>query len=119
MQRTIDRSEPLLRLRRLGLAATALAALLGTGRAQTVVTYDASSGTFPETPCWKLVDTASPENPVVQGGALVLSTSAASENMYYLWESSLFFPSTLVFEARMKFVSGSSSTAARAPMVLG
>jgi len=119
MQRTNDRSEPLLRLHRLGLAATALATLLGTGLAQTVVTYDASSGTFPESPCWKLVDTASPENPVVQGGSLVLATSAASENMHYLWESSLFFPSTFVFEARLKLVSGSSSTTARAPMVLG
>jgi hypothetical protein len=119
MQPEHERFELHSRLRRLGLAASALAALLGTVRAQSVVTYDASSGTFPESPCWKLVDTASPENPLVQGGALVLSTSAASENMHYLWESSLFFPSTLVFEARLKLVSGSSTSSVRAPLVLG
>lgn len=114
-----DCSELPLRLRRLGLAASALAVMLGTARAQSVVTYDAGTGTFPEVPCWKSLDSANPEQPMLQSGALVLGTSDPAENMTYLWQAPLSFPSTFIFEARMRFVSGASSTSVRAPAVLG
>ncbi|HVS18231.1 MAG TPA: hypothetical protein VMT18_06495, partial [Planctomycetota bacterium] len=103
---------------RLALAALAFASLLGGAHAQTVVTWSASSGEFPEAPCWTLVDSADPEQPLLQNGALELGTSANAENLYYQWQSKLTFPSTFVFEARVRWLSGSSSTPVRAPVTL-
>lgn len=82
-------------------------------------TYDASSGLFPGDICpmWTLNDSATPEEPSVGGGKLTLSTSVNAENMLYVqstWEISITNP--LVIEVRAKFVSGSSSHAAHAPM---
>jgi VCBS repeat-containing protein len=85
-------------------------------------TYNASSGVLPDAVCptWTLTDTADPENPLLSGGKLTLSTDTQSENMFYAQQgSAISMPSQLVVEARMRLVSGSSSVAQRAPAVIG
>lgn len=106
-------------LPRLGSSALVLGLLMTGARAQSIFSYDASTGKLPESPCWKLIDTANPEQPLVAGGKLTLSSSADAENMFFLWDSKLNFPAKLVFEARMRRVSGSSSHTARTPAVMG
>lgn len=80
--------------------------------------YSAASGVLPSddvcTP-WTFVDTADPEAPTFSGGALRVASSADAENMFfYHAEAALSFPAVFVFEARMKFISGATSTPSRA-----
>ena len=81
--------------------------------------YDATSGLPPHQACptWELIDTATPEDPAVGAGVLTLGTSDDAENMYYIQRGAdLLTPATLVIEAEMALVSGSSSSAHRGPM---
>ena len=69
---------------------------------------------------WTLTDTAEPEAPTFDGGALRVATSADAEHMYFIQTApSLSFPDVFVFEARMKFISGTGSTSSRAPASMG
>ena len=84
-----------------------------------VSNYQASSGLFPDqiSPPYTLTDTASPENPALSGGILTLGTSADAERMSYIQLEPIVDTSGPFFiEARIRFVSGSSSHAARAPV---
>ncbi len=82
------------------------------------VEYDAASNLTPDAaaPPWTLVDSASPEDPIVADGNLTISTSGDSENMYYtLAPPALMVEFPLVIEARMRFGSGQSSSYLRGP----
>jgi hypothetical protein len=83
------------------------------------VSYTAAGSVLPsDEACapWLLTDTAEPEVPSFTGGALRVESSTDAENMYFIHTAaSLSFPDVFVFEARMKFVSGTGSTASRAP----
>ena len=85
-------------------------------------TYEASSGVFPDEVCppWTLVNTASPEDPSLSGGKLIISTSTNVENMFYIQSApDIAAPDPLIIEARVRFVSGSASTPVRAPILIG
>lgn len=84
-----------------------------------MVTYEVSSDLFPEAPCRSRVDSASPEDPLLQGGKLALGTSVDAENLDDPWDSELFLPGTFVIESRLKVISGQSSTAVRTPVSIG
>lgn len=85
--------------------------------------WEASSGEFPDVVCpnWILVNTASPEIPLFAGDTLLISTDVFSENMQYR----NLFPflaskDTIVIEARMKLVSGTTSgSTVRGPAGIG
>jgi hypothetical protein len=63
-----------------------------------------------------LVDSAEPEDPVLGGGMLTISTSADAAAMYYIQSgAALAPPDPWVIEFEMRHVSGSSSTPLRAP----
>ena len=84
--------------------------------------FRASSQVLPHVACpaWQLIDSAEPEEPGFVASGLRLSTSTNAENLYYAVASdNLSVPSTLVIEARVKLISGSSSTASRAPASFG
>jgi len=81
-------------------------------------TWLASSGLLPSAACaaWTLVDTAAAKDPVLGAGIVTLATDADGENMYYAQGAGVTVtPATLVVEARVKLVSGTSSAAARGP----
>jgi hypothetical protein len=87
-----------------------------------VSTWDGSSGLLPSQldPPWTLTDTASPENPVLSGGVLTISTSAIAENMSYLQSGGLVDTSgDFYMEARVRRVSGTSTSSNRAPIAIG
>lgn len=82
-------------------------------------TWQASSGLVPNESCpaWTLDDSASPEEPSLAGGLLILSTDQTAENMWYVQTGfDISIPDPLVIEATGRFVSGFSSSVARAPM---
>lgn len=82
--------------------------------------WQASSGLTPDavTDGLTLFDSASPENPLISGGKLTLSTSTGAEDMYYLHQGSMMSISDLPqIDFRMKYVSGSFS-GARAPAMI-
>jgi hypothetical protein len=80
--------------------------------------WNAASGLFPDevSPAWTEGDTAEPEEPMLNGGVLTLSTSENLEHMFYI-QSAPQIDVTLPFalEMRMRFVSGSSASTGRAP----
>lgn len=83
-------------------------------------TWLASGGALPSAACaaWTLVDTAAAKDPIlsVDGGVMTLGTDSDTENMYYTQGAAVVTtPATLIFEARMKLVSGTSSAAVRGP----
>ena len=83
--------------------------------------WEASSGLTPEQVCppWTLVDTAPGADPTFAGGALVLTTAANGEDMLYVQSGfPLPAPDPLVVEARMRFISGSSSANNRGPAAI-
>jgi PEP-CTERM motif-containing protein len=83
--------------------------------------YQASSGLFPNqiSPPYTLIDTADPEAPALSGGVLTLGTSSNSESMFYTQLEPIVDTSGAFFiEARVRFVSGSSSSTARAPITI-
>jgi hypothetical protein len=87
------------------------------------VHWEATSGLLPTeiSPPWALVDSASPENPVLGSQFLTLSTDQASENIFYIHTGPAVNSITVApfyIEAVVRFVSGSSS-AARAPVIIG
>lgn len=84
--------------------------------------YHANSNQLPQDVCsaWVLVDNADPEQPLLSGGLLRVSTSTNAENQYYTVQApNLAWPSKLVVEARLRLISGSASTASRAPAFVG
>ena len=76
----------------------------------TTVTWDASSNLFPNqiTPPWTLFDAATPENPVLSGGALTLATSGLETLLYRMTGSQLSVPAILDITFTLRFVSGSA-----------
>ena len=111
----------------MGLVGSFVLAITWTGiaTAQTPgfnATYEASSGLLPDEVCppWTLFDTASPEDPSLSGGKLVISTNQNRESMGFLQSASdIAIPPNLVIEERVKLVSGSSSALTRAPIAIG
>ncbi|MGH7895376.1 MAG: hypothetical protein ACREQL_11960, partial [Candidatus Binatia bacterium] len=68
---------------------------------------------------WTLVDTATPEVPVLASGKLTISTDAPAENMYYVQDgSNVSIPDPLIVEARVRLVSGTDSGARTAPIAI-
>lgn len=87
-----------------------------------VSSWTASSGQLPTeiVPAWTLSDTASPEDPVLGSQFLTLSTSVDTENMRYIQSSPLLDTTDAFYiEATLRFVSGSTSAATRAPVFIG
>lgn len=85
------------------------------------VTWSAADG-LPDQACagWTLVDTAEPEDPVLAGAVISLSTDTQTENLYYYQpEADLIVPVRLVMEATVRYVSGGSSTPSRSPGSFG
>ena len=83
--------------------------------------YEASSGLFPDESCppWNLSDNAAPEDPSLSGGKLIISTSEDAENIFYKQSApDIVVPDPLIIEARVKFVSGSTSVPYRAPIFI-
>jgi len=81
--------------------------------------WDASSGLLPDQvdPAYTLVNSASPEVPVLSATSLRLSTSTNSENMTYRQTAPLIMPvDPLVIEADVQYISGASGHIARAPV---
>lgn len=83
----------------------------------------ASSGLFPDqvSPPWALTDSATPEDPVLSGGVLTISTSTGAENMRYTQAGTVLVepvPDPWVMEGRLRFVSGGSSHVSRAPVTI-
>jgi hypothetical protein len=86
-----------------------------------IADWNAGDGKFPEQACpaWELTDTAA-QNPVFSAGKLRLSTSTNSEIMDYIqYEPDIAFPATPFIEARMRFVSGTSTTSVKTAAVIG
>lgn len=106
--------------RMLGAAATLLLFVIHgqPALAGFVSNYQASSGLLPNqiSPPYTLFDDANPENPSVAGGILTLSTSENAERIFYSQLAPVVDTSGAFFiEARMRFVSGSTSSPSRAP----
>src|SRR2546425_2416326 len=83
--------------------------------------WNANTGQFPDaaSPAWKLVNTATPLNPVLSAGKLVINTTDPVSNMYYVQSANISFPSHTVIEARLRLVSGTTLNPARAPADIG
>lgn len=84
-------------------------------------TWNASSGLLPDAVCpgWVLTDTASPEEPTISNGRLLITTSANGENIFYEQSGSdISVPGLMIIEARLRFVSGTTSHVARTPAVV-
>ena len=102
---------------------TLLAALAADTRAQpTESVWEFSSGLSPQQVCpsWTLVDTAPSTDPVSSvSGAFILTTAANAEDMYYVQTGfPVPTPDPLVVEARLRFISGSSSANSRGPAAI-
>jgi hypothetical protein len=102
------------------VAFLAVAALAGGAGAQTPTqsVWQAASGLLPTQVCpaWALVDTAS-SDPVLAPTGLTISDTTG-EDILYLQTDALDIvpaPDPIVLEARMRFVSGTSSASNRAP----
>jgi len=90
-------------------------------RAGTTVLWEASSGIPPnlDNPSWTLLDTATPEDPVLSAGFITLETSDDSEVMFYSQlEPDIAIGHPLIIEVRMRLLSGTSSSLSRAPAVV-
>jgi hypothetical protein len=107
----------------LALAVALAAALARTAAAQapTESVWQAISGTTPDAicPAWTLQDTAPGADPVLAAGALTLSTAANAEDMFYFQPLDVTpSPDPLVFEFRVRFVSGATGVVNRAPIAI-
>jgi hypothetical protein len=84
--------------------------------------WNAPSGVLPNqiaTP-WTLFEDATPELPVLSGGVLTLSTTPDAERMIYSHSgSTVDMSGNFYIEARLKRVSGSTSSPNRAPISIG
>ena len=104
------------------IAATAFGLCAVSTHAAQVLDWQAASGLLPDqiSPAWTLIDSATIENPALVGGVLTLSTSVEAENMAYIQTEPLIDTvSPFYIEARVRYVSGFSSSAARAPIIIG
>lgn len=89
--------------------------------ASNTITWSASEG-LPSSDCapWTLLETADTETPMLAGGVMTLTTSPDGEFMFYnQGDADLITPATLVIEARMRFVAGTSSNTARTVAAVG
>jgi hypothetical protein len=82
--------------------------------------WEATSSTFPDeaSPPWNRIASGTPQAPQIADGILTIQTTANAENIVYRQTEPLIdfdVANPLVIEARMRFVSGSSSAASRAP----
>lgn len=87
----------------------------------TTSAWTAAAG-LPETACvpWVLHDTAEPEGPTIAGGVMTLGDDSDGEAMYYAHPpEALAFPTNLVIEATMRFVSGTSQQTGRTGAAVG
>src|SRR6185295_17789533 len=83
--------------------------------------WDSAGDVTPDMACapWTLVDTATPEDPVHTGLVLDLTDDADAEDMYYTQTGAdLIQPPVLVISVDMRFVSGASTSTARAPAAI-
>jgi hypothetical protein len=106
------------------LAALTLAAgLLAVSVPAATNRWDAASGLRPDQMLyrWPLYRSGSPPLPVLAGGVLTFfSTNAFSDNEFYIQSGDMLaMPSRLVIEAQVRYVSGSTSRADRAPASIG
>jgi len=105
-------------IRMLATAAVLVVAVASTTQAQTAFSerYDAASGFHPDQPHW--VMSGSGTGALVDGKLIISTTSDGQDRVY--WQTIPAAPSPvagpLIVEARLKFVSGSSSHAERAPV---
>jgi hypothetical protein len=87
-----------------------------------VAIWRAADG-LPDQACapWTLVDTATPEDPAITSGHLILSTDVGSELINYRQLApDLMAPSSLMtMDARVRFASGSSTSTARSTAAFG
>lgn len=84
------------------------------------IAWRASDGIAPDLACpsWTLSDSA-PTDAMLSGGVLRLETSADTESISYGHEmDDIEAGATVVIEARLRVVSGASSTASRAPALI-
>jgi hypothetical protein len=85
--------------------------------------WDGASGLRPDQMLyrWPLSRSGSPPLPVLSGGTLTFfSTNASSDNEFYLQSGDMLaMPSRLVIEARMRFVSQSTTRPDRTPACIG
>ncbi len=98
--------------------ATAVCAAAGSQAAAPPYRWDAASGLLPDqvSPPFTLVDTASPEDPVLAGGVLTLSGNLVAETMYYrVTGNDIGLPDRLQIDFRMHYVSGNRTTSVVAP----
>lgn len=88
--------------------------------ANSEVIYDASTGLLPDEVCpkWTLIDTATPENPFISNGKLLIGTSGNSESIDYI-QTDLAISYPLMIEARLKRLSGSTSSVLRDAIAMG
>lgn len=85
------------------------------------VTWSGTEG-LPSSDCapWTLLETADTETPTLASGVMTLTTSPDGEFMFYnQGDAELITPATLVIEARVRFVSGSSTNTARTVAAVG
>ena len=106
------------------LAALTLAAgLLAVSAPAATNRWDAASGLRPDQMLyrWPLHRSWSPPLPVLSGGVLTFfSTNAFTDNEIYIQSGDMLaMPSRLVIEAQVRYVSGSTSLADRAPATVG
>jgi hypothetical protein len=107
----------------LSLFLLAFAAAVPASHAAAPFTYrwEAASGQTPEQGCpnWLLSDN-SPGSPSISGGVLTISTPAnnADNSSYYVRAPEITLPDTTVLEFRCRYVSGASSSGARAPIMV-
>ncbi len=107
--------------RRFAVGAAALCLLAAPPARALDTLWDASTGVLPDAmPCpWVKVTNTTPA-PAFAGGALVLSTSNVAGNTFYeQTQSQLAIPvDSLVVEARVQYVSGTTSSSTRAPVAV-
>lgn len=78
--------------------------------------WEASSGLTPDQVGYELVNSSSPEVPVLSSSVLTISNDSAPEVLSYRMSGpDLLFPDTIEVFFRMRYVSGSSSANGRAP----
>lgn len=93
--------------------------LISTASEATTTRWDAASGLYPtQIGCpWTETNNTGVE-PLIQGGALVISTSAPVTNNTYYGQSSISIPTALVVEFRVKYVSSTSTESSRSAVAL-
>jgi len=77
-----------------------------------VISWQASSGLTPDQVGFELVDSSSPENPVLNNSVLTISNDSSSERMFYGTRepsTPLLFPTVFEASFQMKYISSTSS----------